>query len=510
LVDLESANADTANKDHLDVYGGAGSDGNDYLPGYLGKKAFDPFSDADSRSNISPYLTMVAVYNIRSGTSDTMLMDFFVGGSQLTATSYRLNDATGNNNGIAEEGETVGLTVTLANTTGWYNASGISAVLATTDTSVIVTKATATFPNINNGSSASCAGDSFAFYVKPGIFPHKVQFLISKTANPESYDKIDTLSVPVGFPRVLLVDDDAGAAYESYYTGSLDTVGALYRSWTTATQGSPALALMDSFPVVIWFTGDDSLNTLAAEDTTNLKSYLDGGGNLFLCSRQLGQQLGATGFYHDYLRANYVNNNANQRILRGVNGNPVSLSLADTIALGYSGGSLNYQSMDVIQPLSGADSCFVYRNSSNVGGIIFDGYYKLVYLAFPFEAVGGPDRYLSRNELMGRILSWFGGVLPSGVEAPYSGPLPNGGERFRLQAAPSPFRSETAFYFNLTHGTMVWLTVYNYLGQRVAGVHQGVLPRGSHRLSWNGRGEDGSAIAPGVYFARLEVAGQGR
>jgi M6 family metalloprotease-like protein len=509
LVDLESASADTGNKDHLDVEGGVGSSTGDFWLSTFGKTSFDPFSDADSRSNISPYLTMVAAYNMRQGTDDTVVMDFFVGGSHLTAASYLLNDASGNNNGIAEEGETVGLTVSLANTSGWTNATGVAAVLSTSDTSVIITKATASFPNINNGSSASCASDSFAFYVKPGVFPHKVQFLIQKNATPESYDKVDTLFIPVGFPRVLLVDDDAGSAYEGYYRSSLDSVSALYREWTVSLSGSPSLAKLDSFPVVVWFTGDDSLNILTSEDTINLKSYLDGGGKLFLCSKQLGQQLGATAFFQNYLKAAYVSNNANQRILRGVAGNPIGLSISDTIALGYSGGATNYQSMDIIQPFNGADSCFIYRTLGNPGGLTYGGAYKLVYLAFPFEALSGPSRYIQRVALMERILSWFGGILPTGVETPTPEILASK-PKLWLKASPMPFSNRVFLGFRLHRETQAVVSIYNGLGQRVADLHRGALKAGDHRLVWNGRDGKGYSAASGVYFVRLEAQGEGQ
>lgn len=508
LVDLESANADTANKDHLDVPGGSGSEANDFWPGYLGKTAFDPYSDADSRSYDTPYLTMVAAYHIRAGSSDTMLLDFFVGGSHLTTSSCHLNDASGNNNGIAEEGETVGMSLTLTNTSGWNNATGVSATLSTADTSITITKATATFPNINQGASGSCAADSFVFQVKTGIIPHRAMFLLSKTASPESYDRVDTLMIPIGFPRILLVDDDEGASYETYYRGALDTANALYREWQVSSQGSPSLAKMDSFPVIIWFTGDDSLSTLASEDTTNLKSYLDGGGKLFISSKQLGQQLGGTGFYSDYLKAQYISNSTSKRFIRGVAGDPIGGSVGDTLAIGFQSCATNYASLDGLQPLAGADTCFVYYTTSTAAAIKFQGAYKLAYFGFPFEAIGGPHpRYVYRRVVMERILSWFGGVLPTGVGEEATEERPLAGKSISLKGAPNPFVSHALFSFMLERPSRVALTAYNNLGQRVATIYRGDLDRGEHRLTWDGKSEAGQQVSSGVYFVRLEAEG---
>lgn len=511
MVDLESASADTGNKDHLDVQGGVGSSAGDFWLGTAGKTFFDPFSDADSRSNISPYLTMVAAYDMRQGSTDTVLLDFFVGGSHLSATSFHLNDASGNNNGIAEEGETVGLTATLANTSGWSNATGVTAVLATADTFVTITKPNASFPSINNGSSGSCAADSFAFYVKPGTYPHRVAFTLTKTATPASYDQVDTLLVPVGFPRVLLVDDDAGADYEGYYRGSLDTVNALYREWTVSSSGSPSLAKLDSFPVVIWFTGDDSLTALAPADTSNLKVFLDGGGKLFISSKQLGQQLGSTGFYGDYLKAQYSSNNSNKRFIRGVAGDPIGGSIGDTLAIGFQSCANNYASLDAIQPLAGAETCLVYYQTSDLSAAIrYQGAYKLVYFGFPFEAIGGPHpRYQYRREIMERILAWFGGILPTGVGSA-SQSMPGTAPWLRLEAAPVPSAAKTRLCFELKREGRASLSVYNGLGQRVADLHRGMLGAGRHSFSWDGRDGNGRPATSGVYFARLEVEGGGR
>jgi len=510
LVDLESASADTANKDHLDVAGGSGADAGDYWPGLQGKTAFDPFSNADSRSNTSPYLTMVAAYNIRPGDADTMLLDFFVGGSQLSVTGSQLNDAAGNGNGIAEPGEPVGLTVTLANASGWSNATSVTGTLTTADTSVTITKSTAAFPNINAGSSGTCAADSFAFTVSPGALPHRVTFLVTKSCAQGAYPPLDSIMVPVMAPRVLLVDDDADTNYQVWYQPVFDTLNVLYTTWTVADQGPVPLDTLLAHPVTVWFTGNDSTAALAGSDTANLKAFLDAGNKLFISSKQLGQQLGGTGFYADYLHASYLANSSGQIYVRGVPGNPVGLSLADTLVLGGSFGANNATSLDRLAPVGGADSAFVYRNTGGAAAITYDGAYKLAYFGFPYEAIGGMSpRYKQRTEIMRRILNWFGGVLPTGVGSGLQRPQA-ADPGLKLSAAPSPFSNRTIISFELEKETPVSLSIYNGLGQRLSTVYRGTLKAGRHSFAWNGRDRSGRAAASGVYFARLEEEGRGR
>ena len=49
------------------------------------------------------------------------------------------------------------------------------------------------------------------------------------------------------------------------------------------------------------------------------------------------------------------------------------------------------------------------------------------------------------------------------------------------------------------------LTVYTISGQKVATLARGTRAAGYHQVFWDGRAEDGAAIASGVYLYRLQV-----
>lgn len=497
-------------KDYLDTTasGWPRVNGGDYWGPATGKRAFDPFSNPSSK-DYSNALTMAAVYNIVQAGGDSLKMDVFVGGSNLSLSGTRLNDAAGDNDGIPDEGETVGLAVTLSNTAGWVNATGVTARLSTADTSVQVTDSLAVFPNITAGASGTCSADSFIFYVRPGLFPHKVTFVLTKSCAQGSYDRVDTIEVAVGAPRVLLVDDDNGSVFELYYQASLDTNNILYRPWSVAGQGSPTLDSLSAYPIVVWYTGNDSLTTMVGDDTTNLKAYLNGGGKLFLSSKQLGQQIGSSGFYQDMLKLLYVGNNAAQVGVRGVPGDAIGGGLADTMLLSGAAGAGNYSSSDKILPQPGADSCFAYRYGAGIAAVKYAGAYKVVYFGFPFEAIAGTaGRHRSKTEIMGRIMDWFGGVMPAGVEdgswTSHPAPLP----LTLWQNSPNPFNAATAIRYQLSQPARVRLAVYNALGQRVRTLADGVLGAGVHVTDWNGTGQSGQRLPNGVYFFQLDVAGQ--
>jgi len=54
------------------------------------------------------------------------------------------------------------------------------------------------------------------------------------------------------------------------------------------------------------------------------------------------------------------------------------------------------------------------------------------------------------------------------------------------------------------------LQVFNVLGQKVTTVLDVNLPAGDHEVAWDGPDSGGHAVASGIYFYRLELAGDHR
>jgi hypothetical protein len=78
---------------------------------------------------------------------------------------------------------------------------------------------------------------------------------------------------------------------------------------------------------------------------------------------------------------------------------------------------------------------------------------------------------------------------------------PAAGLRFR--SVPNPFTRAARLGFVLPVPGAVDLRVYSVDGREVARLAQGPRPAGEQWVAWDGRGSDGRAVAPGLYWARL-------
>ena len=73
--------------------------------------------------------------------------------------------------------------------------------------------------------------------------------------------------------------------------------------------------------------------------------------------------------------------------------------------------------------------------------------------------------------------------------------------------APNPFNSSTQISYRLGSPGLVRLVIYNTLGQQVRTLVDGFQAAGAYQVLWDARDRQGSAVAAGVYFARLHYPG---
>jgi hypothetical protein len=431
----------------------------------------------------------------------------------LSLVEVTLLDPTGDGDGRAEEGEEIELVLSLVNTQPWLDASTVSATLRETDASLTLIDSTADFGAIAAGDTIDNAASPITFSVADYLVPHRSHLTLHIEAEPGGYAADDTFSLMIGHPQIMVVDDDGGAAFEASYGEIMaESLDLFFEEWVVAEQGSPMEWLLNS-ELVVWFTGDDSTETLTADDRAHLAAFLGAGGKLFIAGQNIGQDIGTEPFYHDYLHAAFVDPATADAGIFGVAGDPVW------------GGAIIIneiqQSKDIVTSTGDADSILIYQNGG-VAGISYEGEYKVIYLAFGLEGMDeSSGLVLHRDDVLSRALGWLGlPVEVSGGEEPRSGEAT--APCMLRQSYPNPCRGRTVLSYVLgdAQGTVrrgrasttaadhVRLTLYNIQGQRVRMLVDEPQANGGYALSWDGRDERGRAVSNGLYFVRLEARGE--
>jgi hypothetical protein len=307
---------------------------------------------------------------------------------------------------------------------------------------------------------------------------------------------------------LLLVVDDGGAGYEHYYAGVLDSLGVEYRAWRV-TGGGPfpvGREEVGSFPTIVWFTGDETEETLTRADRDGLAAFLAAGGRLFLSGQYLAEEIGGSSFFRDWLCAEF-DAVSDWPGMYGEPGDPIGDGLA--VAIAGAGGAWNQVSPDEVRVLDPGRAVFRYLSGAPSAVRAAHPRGRAVYFAFGFEAISrNAPAQASREEVMAKVLGWL--ETPTGV------PEEKGWER-GLEASstvwsvrPNPFREEVAIEYEMGDPASLEIVIYNILGQRVRRLVDGSSAAGRFRVEWSGRDEEGHRVANGIYLVRLRAEGGGQ
>ncbi|MBD3236923.1 MAG: hypothetical protein GF330_09485 [Candidatus Eisenbacteria bacterium] len=322
----------------------------------------------------------------------------------------------------------------------------------------------------------------------------KMTVTMSQASNP-GMERTLTYVFMTDDLEVLLVDDDGADAYEDYFIDVLDHHGYAYGVWD---RNSAVLSadLMSNFPVLVWNLGW-SFPTLDADDRDALGTYLDAGGKLFITGQDLGWEMYDIGgdarlWYNEYLHALFINDDTNNFTLFGVAGDEISDGLDLVIEGGDGADNQDYPSD--IDPADGSASIIWSYDDFRNGALKADtGIYRVVYLAFGFEAI---DNAADRRAVLHRSIQWLlTGQSDVTDGAPALRPF--------LSSLPNPATQSAALRFTLPQAGQASLRLYGPDGRLVRTLAQGAMDAGTHTLEWNRTDAQGERLPAGVYYAKL-------
>ncbi|MDY6876961.1 MAG: S8 family serine peptidase [Chloroflexota bacterium] len=223
-------------------------------------------------------------------------------------------------------------------------------------------------------------------------------------------------------PSILLVDSGRWH-YESeveYFRQALDELTYAYDEWTVQYLPGDVPTADDLAPydIVIWSAPKDAPGFIGAQNA--IVGYLDGGGRLLLTGQDVGFWDGGgvigywDSYYNEYLKADYVSDDAPTRVLDGLEGD---LFAGLTLTITGAGGADNqaYPDEVAVSDPDAAAPVLVYQEGECGGvrvGTCLD--YRVIYLSFGFEGINASD---ARREVMSRSLDWLTSSPPdTGLE----------------------------------------------------------------------------------------------
>jgi uncharacterized repeat protein (TIGR01451 family) len=236
----------------------------------------------------------------------------------------------------------------------------------------------------------------------------------TSTGDPTVSDSATVKTIAVTVATLLVDNDGNGPDVQAIYAAALTAAGVTFDVWDLATDPVLPRGYMEAHANIVWFTGNSYPAPLGPYEA-NLTAFLDGGGNLFMSGQDiLDQGAGTTPFVHDYLHIDWdgteTQNDKGTANVTSVAGNPVTNGIG-TVPLDHS--VLGAEFEDQITPIAPAISAFnddgdptaVPPVAPEPDALTFSGTYKVVFLAFPFEAYGSAAQ---KSDLVTRVMTFFG------------------------------------------------------------------------------------------------------
>jgi hypothetical protein len=348
------------------------------------------------------------------------------------------------------------------------------------------------------------SGEAYRVVVRAGA-PYPDEVVVDSVFVPTSGQSVQ---LALAEAEVLLVDDDAGSAYERPYQESLDRLGVLRRTFSVADSAALPTGVLSAFteePTVVWMTGDDTTDAMTAAERALVLDHLTAGGSAIITGQNIAEYSDSADLLLEKTLGIRWTGNAPSLLVVGFSGDPIG----NGVSYSFSGGAGNQTSKDrfeIVPGSLGTPTKTLYHKylgsdtTMLAGARIVAPSWTAVFFGFGLEGLAG-DRV---DSLLARSLRFFQETV-TGIAAPGEPAAPLA---FELsQNYPNPFNPSTTIQFSLPVRAMVNITVFDVGGRRVRSLLKEERNTGSHTVVWDARDDRGQDVSSGVYFYRLEAAG---
>lgn len=333
---------------------------------------------------------------------------------KLSLEKVDIIDAGGNNNGIADPGETIRLVVHIKNR--WAPTSSAMMTLLIEEGEERLTVNVSEFvldslygietAEYDHNNSETPFEVTLASALPPSMIPMAV--VVENAVVSDTFK----FNIPV-HPMVLFVDDASEGKIRPYYEGVFNKLGIVYDYWDNYQ--TIDIEYLSKFPIVVWAC-EWVFPSLDDDDRSVLSAYLRDGGNLFLSGQDLAWDLAdATSelneyyrtsgtsktWLEDYINVDYLSDDGGIGPVAPANGSffdlpPFNFYLPNRAA--------ENQYPDEISPREGAYSLLNYSNGE-AAAVGSDDPYSTIFFSFGgLEAITDEE---VRGEVTRQIINHF-------------------------------------------------------------------------------------------------------
>ncbi len=302
-----------------------------------------------------------------------------------------------------------------------------------------------------------------------------------------------SFNLAAGEAEILLVDDDGGDTYETYYTEALDDL-----AYYTVIQPEAVTAdLLAASTLVVWFQGDQG-RALSESERNMVDDYRESDGHIVLTGQDLPSAQD-TGWIMGPFGSTVTGTDEVDNALVGLEYGPFS---QDEYYFLFNGGAGNQTHMDRIESMIDCPIEVLRYFSPDGSGVagVCDGCFgedaNALLLGFGLEGISGAGTSDDLGDVLMTLLAWARGE----TDLPFGDPIPVT-QDFRISSVyPNPFNPSTILAFTAPIAGTLKLDVFNLRGQLVDQQTVGLVASGAGHVNWQP-----DALASGLYLARLSI-----
>jgi hypothetical protein len=395
---------------------------------------------------------------------------------KLAFIGYSIDDASGNNNGKLDVGETANILLSIKNT-GSSDAYQVMTQLTSESSYVTVNSAALNFGDIVPGATTTVAFNVTAAGDTPAGYA--ANFTVQALGNLD-LSMTDSFYTIVGQIPVLIVNMANVASSDSMMNclQNLQVGGEVMNALPTDLEiYSSVFVLLGSYP-------DNHVLTTAEGDA--LAAYLNNGGRCYMEGGDTWAYDNQTAAHALFFIDGYDDGEGDLGTITGDEANFLA-----GFTFEYDGVN-SY--IDHIQPLPGGDILMSNTSPEYVTAVSYhNDTYKTVGAVFQFAGLannGGSHK----DGVMAQILNFFG------VSFTWTGVNETSALNMGVTTYPNPFNDQVTFKFNLLEKAAVSLEVFDLTGRMVYSTESKVMNTGLQTLVWNVQNN-----LPGIYTYRLKA-----